>query len=70
MAPWIEKYPDVAVSTDLRTGHATNVLADASLSAVLVVVGSRGRGGFSGALMGSVSQGVLHHARCTVVVVR
>ena len=70
VAPWCEKYPDVAVSTDLRTGHATNVLTDASLSAVLVVVGSRGRGGFSGALMGSVSQGVLHHARCTVVVVR
>lgn len=68
--PWRDKYPDVEVSTDVRVGHPTNVLTDASLTAQLVVVGSRGRGGFSGALMGSISQGVLHHSRTSVVVVR
>jgi nucleotide-binding universal stress UspA family protein len=68
--PWREKYPSVTVTTDVRVGHPTNVLTDASLTASLVVVGSRGRGGFSGALMGSISQGVLHHSRTSVVVVR
>ncbi|HTK68097.1 MAG TPA: universal stress protein [Pseudonocardia sp.] len=51
-------------------GHPAQVLMDAAGDADLIVVGSRGRGGFAGLLLGSVSQYVVTHARCPVVVVR
>lgn len=50
-------------------GHPVQVLAKASEHALGLVVGTRGRGGFTGMLLGSVSQGVLHHARCPVITV-
>ncbi len=70
LAGWSEKYPDVEVQR--RTVHAdpTEALVIESVGAELLVVGSRGRGGFSGLLLGSVSQGVLHRAHCPVAIVR
>jgi nucleotide-binding universal stress UspA family protein len=65
-----EEFPDVGVQQRLIQGGPAHELADASRGAVLVVVGSRGRGGFASLLMGSVSHGVLHRAHCPVMVVR
>lgn len=65
-----EKYPDVQVEQRLRQGRPAKVLADASRGAALVVVGSRGHGGFASMLLGSTSRSLLHHAQCPVLVVR
>jgi nucleotide-binding universal stress UspA family protein len=51
-------------------GHPVRVLLDAAAGAELLVVGSRGHGGFTGMLLGSVSEHVVAHAPCAVVVVR
>lgn len=69
LAGWQEKYPDVKVRTTAVRGQAAVVLEQVSENAQLVVVGSRGRGGFAGLLLGSVSARVLHHAQCPTVVV-
>lgn len=65
-----EKFPEVSVERDVVHGGARETLIEASRSAQLLVVGARGRGGFTGQLLGSVSQAVLHHAHCPVAVVR
>lgn len=57
------------VGRTLLNESAARALLDASEDADMLVVGSRGRGGFTGLLLGSVSQSVTHHARCPVVVV-
>lgn len=57
--------PDVVIVDDAPA----RAVLDAAATASLVVVGSRGRGGFKGLLLGSVSQHVIHHAPCPVVVV-
>ncbi|WP_240135675.1 universal stress protein [Streptomyces sp. MUM 178J] len=65
-----ERYPGVVVEHRAVHGGTREELIEASRSAQLVVVGSRGRGGFTGLLLGSVSQALLHHAHCPVTVVR
>ncbi len=61
---------DVPVISLVREGNAAQVLIDAAADADLLVVGSRGHGGFAGALLGSVSQHCVHHAPCPVAVIR
>lgn len=61
---------DVEIEPHTVSGHAAKVLIDMAEGADLLVVGSRGHGGFVGALMGSVSHYCVSHAECPVVVVR
>ncbi|MFE0577497.1 universal stress protein [Streptomyces sp. NPDC058874] len=62
--------PGVPVFRRVEQGPPAQVLVDASKEADLTVVGTRGYGGFKGALLGSVSQQVVQHSASTVVVVR
>ncbi|MFI8089511.1 universal stress protein [Streptomyces sp. NPDC086080] len=65
-----ERHPDVTVEHKLVHGPTREALIEASRDARLMVAGARGRGGFAGLLLGSVSQALLHHAHCPVAVVR
>jgi nucleotide-binding universal stress UspA family protein len=68
MSGWLEKYPDVAVEQLVVRERPIPVLL--GRRAGLLVVGSRGRGGFAGMLLGSTSQALIYHAPCPVAVVR
>ena len=70
IAGWREKFPDVRVEVRIEHGRPSDELVAASELASLLVVGARGRGGFGGLMLGSVSHAVLHRAHCPVVVVR
>ena len=70
MRPYLDEHPDLQYRTLVLSGRAPNVLADAAREASLLVIGSRGRHGFAGQLLGSTSRDVLREAECPVVVVR
>ena len=63
-------HPAIRVDAEAIPVAAWRALSDASANASLVVVGSRGRGAFTGMLLGSVSQQVMQHAQCPVAIVR
>ncbi|GLY70461.1 universal stress protein [Amycolatopsis taiwanensis] len=69
LAGWQEKYPDVRVDRVVTKDRPRHHLLDWSGRAQLVIVGSRGRGGFLGLLLGSVGQALIHHAQCPVMIV-
>ena len=70
MAGWQEKYPDVEIRRVLVRDRPRHALLESAAEAQLVVVGCRGRGGFTGMLLGSTSQALVQHAPCPVLVVR
>jgi nucleotide-binding universal stress UspA family protein len=62
--------PPVVVQPRVKPGNPAEVLIDESAGADLLVVGTRGRGGFAGLVLGSVSQHVAAYAKCPVAVIR
>lgn len=68
LAPWREKYPLVEVRERVVRAHPADALVAASAAAQLLVVGTRGAGGFRGLVLGSVSHRALQRAHCPVAV--
>jgi nucleotide-binding universal stress UspA family protein len=70
IAPYAHKYPNAHVTEVFRDISPAKGLTELSSDAQLVVVGSHGSGGIVESTLGSVSQSVLHHAECPVLIVR
>ena len=68
--PLAEQYPDVPVKKVITRDRPVRALAETSEGAQLLVVGSHGRGGFKGMLLGSTSRALLQSAPCPMMVVR
>ncbi|MFJ8383962.1 universal stress protein [Streptomyces sp. NPDC094438] len=69
VAGWSEQYPDVALTHEVPVGHPVETLAEAAEHALALIVGRRGRGGYTGMHLGSVVHGLLHRAHCPVITV-
>ena len=71
LGPWLDKDPSISVRPVVRRGRATKVLMQesATLEPALLVLGSRGRGGFAGLLLGSTGHEIVAYATCPVVIV-
>ncbi|ASR36503.1 universal stress protein [Prauserella marina] len=70
LAGWQERYPEVSVERVVRRDRPLRGLLEPAARAQLLVVGSRGRGGFSGMLLGSTSNALVYSAPCPVLIVR
>ncbi|WP_327576068.1 universal stress protein [Streptomyces sp. NBC_00145] len=68
-AGWSQKYPDVVLRHEVLAGHPVEELAGAAEHALALVLGRRGRGGYTGMRLGSVVHGLLHRAHCPVITV-
>ena len=70
LAGWQERYPQVGTRRRIEIGEPARWLIEASERAQLIVVGSHGRGGFAGMLLGSVGSAVVNRAKIPVIVAR
>lgn len=70
LAGWQEKYPDVRVHRAVTRDSPVHHLLEHGAHAGLLIVGSRGRGGISGMLLGSTSRALIHHAPCPLFIAR
>ncbi|OXM45414.1 universal stress protein [Amycolatopsis alba DSM 44262] len=70
LAPFRDSHPDVKVQQVAVRDDPRQELLRWSVKAQLIIVGSRGRGGFRGLLLGSTGQALLHHAACPVLIAR
>jgi nucleotide-binding universal stress UspA family protein len=69
LSSYHERFPGVPLREEVIEGRPARILVRLTELAQLLVVGTRGHGGFKGLLLGSVSQQVLHHAECPVLIV-
>ncbi|MEU7788917.1 universal stress protein [Amycolatopsis sp. NPDC049159] len=67
---WQRKYSDLTIELEVTRGRPVRTLLERGERAQLIVVGCRGRGGFTGMLLGSTSQALIAHSPCPVAVVR
>lgn len=70
LSGWSEKYPDVEIAHRVVRAHPVRALLDQSAGALLLVLGSHGRGRFGQMVLGSVSQSLLRHAGTSIAIVR